>query len=318
MSSTAAHADLDHRALEQRVAAMRRFNRFYTRRIGVLPELHMHTPFSLAEGRVLYELAHREKPTAAEMGKELDLDAGYLSRILRRLEKRGLVSRRASETDGRQSHLSLTKSGRAAFATLNQRAHEDVASMLGAISEGDQRRVIEAMHTVEQILGDRGQPKVPYLLRQHQVGDMGWIVYRQAVLYAEEYGFDEHYEALAAKIAARFIERLDPKRERCWIAEREGEIVGCVMAVKKTSKVAQLRLLYVESSARGLGIGKRLVAECVRFARQVGYRKLVLWTQQTLVAARHLYEDAGFRVVHSEPHHSFSKDLVAETWELEL
>jgi DNA-binding MarR family transcriptional regulator/GNAT superfamily N-acetyltransferase len=305
-------------ALERRVAAMRHFNRFYTRRIGVLPEGHMHTPFSLAEGRVLYELAHRDQSTATEIGKELELDAGYLSRILRRFEKRGLVSRSTSEADARRNHLRLTKKGLVAFATLNQRSHDDVAAMLGAVSDAEQRRAVEAMRTIEQVLGDRSPAKVPYLLRQHQVGDMGWIVHRQAVLYAQEYGFDEHFEALAAKVAAQFIEQFDAKRERCWIAEREGEIVGSVMVVKKTATIAQLRLLYVEPAARGLGIGKRLVAECIRFSRQVGYRKITLWTQRSLVAARRVYEDAGFRLMHSEPHHSFSQDLVAETWELEL
>ncbi len=304
--------------IDERVDAVRRFNRFYTKQIGVLHEGLLRSPFSLTEVRVLYELAHREKPTAAELGKELGLDPGYLSRILRGFEKRGLVGKVPSEADGRQSHLTLTARGREVFAPLNARSHDEVSAMLSKLSAVEQHRLIEAMRTIEKLLGARPEPKVPYLLRPPQPGDMGWIIHRHGVLYAQEYGWDETFEALVAEIAAKFIQKLDPKRERCWIAERDGEIVGSVFLVKKSKTVAKLRLMYVEPKARGLGIGSRLVSECVRFARQMGYRKVVLWTNSVLVAARHIYEKAGFRLVHEEPHHSFGHDLIGETWELKL
>jgi DNA-binding MarR family transcriptional regulator/GNAT superfamily N-acetyltransferase len=304
--------------IDERVDAVRRFNRFYTKQIGVLHEGLLRSPFSLTEVRVLYELAHREKPTAAELGKELGLDPGYLSRILRGFEKRGLVGKVLSEADGRQSHLTLTARGREVFAPLNARSHDEVNAMLSKLSAVEQHRLIEAMRTIEKLLGARPEPKVPYLLRPPQPGDMGWIIHRHGVLYAQEYGWDETFEALVAEIAAKFIQKLDPKRERCWIAERDGEIVGSVFLVKKSKTVAKLRLMYVEPKARGLGIGSRLVSECVRFARQMGYRKVVLWTNSVLVAARHIYEKAGFRLVHEEPHHSFGHDLIGETWELKL
>ena len=304
--------------IDERVDTVRRFNRFYTKQIGVLHEGLLRSPFSLTEVRVLYELAHREKPTAAELGKELGLDPGYLSRILRGFEKRGLVGKVPSKADGRQSHLTLTARGREVFAPLNARSHDEVSAMLSKLSAVEQHRLIEAMRTIEKLLGARPEPKVPYLLRPPQPGDMGWIIHRHGVLYAQEYGWDETFEALVAKIAAKFVQKLDPKRERCWIAERDGEIVGSVFLVKKSKTVAKLRLMYVEPKARGLGIGSRLVSECVRFARQMGYRKVVLWTNSVLVAARHIYEKAGFRLVHKEPHHSFGHDLIGETWELKL
>jgi DNA-binding MarR family transcriptional regulator/GNAT superfamily N-acetyltransferase len=302
----------------KRVDAVRRFNRFYTKQIGVLHEGLLGSPFSLTEVRVLYELAHRKKPTATELGRELGLDPGYLSRILRGFKKRGLVDRALSETDRRQTHLSLTARGRKTFAPLNARSGDEVAGILSKLSAVDQSRLIKAMHTIEGLLGERPEPKVPYLLRPHQPGDMGWVVHRHGALYAQEYGWDEQFEALVAEIVAKFIKEFDPKRERCWIGEREGEIVGSVFLVKKSAKVAKLRLMYVEPKARGLGIGSRLVEECVRFARQVGYRKITLWTNSVLVAARHIYQKAGFRLVREEPHHSFGHDLVGETWELEL
>ncbi|HZS84086.1 MAG TPA: bifunctional helix-turn-helix transcriptional regulator/GNAT family N-acetyltransferase [Stellaceae bacterium] len=304
--------------LEHRIALMRRFNRFYTAKIGVLREGLLDSAFPLPEARVLYELANRERPVAAELAKDLGLDPGYLSRILRGFERRGLLSRQPSPEDGRRSLLSLTEAGRQAFAPLDARSRSEIGAMLVGLSAGEQRRLIEAMRTIESLLGAVTKGKPPYLLRPHRPGDMGWIVHRQAVLYAEEYGWDEQFEALIAEIAAGFIKRFDPKRERCWIAEREGEIVGSVFLVKKSATAAKLRLLYVEPEARGLGIGSRLVAECIRFARQVGYRKITLWTNSILVAARHIYEAAGFRLVGEEAHHSFGHDLVAETWELRL
>jgi len=303
---------------DARVAAVRRFNRFYTKQIGLLHEGYLESPFSLSEVRVLYELAHREKPTAAELGRELGLDAGYLSRILRGFERRHLVERTASKADGRQSHLALTKRGRAAFAPLQARSHSDIGAMLGKLSGADQKRVLEAMNTIEGRLGARPEGTTAYVLRPHQPGDMGWVVHRHGALYAQEYGWDEQFEALVASIVAKFIQHYDPKRERAWIAEKDGEIVGSVFLVRQAATVAKLRLLLVEPRTRGLGIGARLVGECVHFARQAGYRKITLWTNSVLRAARRIYESAGFRLVHRERHRSFGHDLVGETWELPL
>ena len=299
------------------VSAIRGFNRFYTRKIGVVDGV-ASSPFSLAEARVLYELAHREQPTATDIRKELGLDAGYMSRILRGFERRKLVTREQSKTDERQRFLSLTAKGRKAFAPLDERSNRDVAAMLEKLSPMERKQLVDAVQTAGRLLGDKAQPRTPYLLRQHQPGDMGWIVHRQAILYAEEYGWDGTYEALAAEIVAQFIKNYDSKCERCWIAEKDGERVGAVFVAKASDETAKLRLLHVEPEARGLGIGKRLVDECVRFARQAGYQKMALWTQSILHAARHLYKQAGFRVLREEQHHSFGKDLTAETWELEL
>ena len=308
-------------ALPNAIDAVRRFNRFYTRRIGVLHEGFLNSPFSLTEGRVLYELAHLDRPTAAAIGANLDLDAGYLSRILTRFHKRKLIEKKPSETDARQTLLGLTRRGREAFAPLEVRSAEQVRSTLKSLSLNDQGRVIEAMETIENLLGGadkEGRPQAAYLLRPHQTGDMGWVVHRQGVLYGEEYGYDEMFEALCAEIVAKFVQHYDARRERCWIAERDGEIVGSVFLVAASRTVAKLRLLFVEPWARGLGIGGRLVSECVRFARLAGYKKMILWTQSELDAARHIYKKAGFHVIHKKRHHSFSKDLVAETWEMEL
>jgi DNA-binding MarR family transcriptional regulator/GNAT superfamily N-acetyltransferase len=304
--------------LDRRVAAVRRFSRFYTRQIGVLREGYLESPFSLTEVRVLYELAHRDQTTASELGRELDLDAGYLSRIVGGFERRGLVDKRPSEADGRQSLLRLTEAGWQAVAPLEARAHRDIGTMLERLSEGQQERLVAAMGTIERLLGDRPEPAVPYVLRPHRPGDMGWVVHRHGVLYAREYGWDERFEALVATVVAQFVEQYDPRRERCWIAERDGESVGSVFLVRKSDAVAKLRLLLVEPEARGLGIGVRLVDECIRFARSVGYREITLWTNSNLLAARQIYERAGFRLVHAEPHHSFGHDLVGETWDLEL
>jgi DNA-binding MarR family transcriptional regulator/GNAT superfamily N-acetyltransferase len=308
--------------LGARIEAIRQFNRFYTKRVGVLQEAFLDSPFSLTEGRVLYELAHRQPLTASVLVTDLGLDAGYLSRILRGFQRRGLVFKRTSPTDGRQSQLSLTALGRKAFAPLDARARKEAAAALEKLSAAEQTQLVDAFRKIQKLLGNSseqdGQERVPYILRPHQSGDMGWVAHRQGVLYAEEYGYDEHFEALAAEIVAKFIQHEDPKRERCWIAEREGEIVGSVFLVKKSQQIAKLRLLYVEPKARGLGIGSRLIAECVRFARQAGYEKIQLWTQSELHDARRLYKRAGFRLIHREDHHSFSRDLTAETWELKL
>jgi DNA-binding MarR family transcriptional regulator/N-acetylglutamate synthase-like GNAT family acetyltransferase len=304
--------------LAPRVESVRRFNRFYTKQIGLLSEHILKSQFSLAEARVIYELAQREKATATEVGAELGLDAGYLSRLLAAFKKRGLISKKPSETDGRQSVIWLTDKGRKAFTELNAHSHGEVESLLGRLPQADQNRLIDAMRVIEEVLGARPEQKVPYVIRPHRPGDMGWVTHRHGVIYNEEYGWDEEFEALVAEIAAKFIRNYDPKRERCWIAERGGEVAGCVFLVKKSSTVAQLRLLLVEPSARGMGIGKRLVNECVRFARQTGYKKIALWTNSALHAARHIYEEAGFRLVKEEPHHSFGHDLVGQNWELKL
>jgi GNAT superfamily N-acetyltransferase len=238
--------------------------------------------------------------------------------MLLSFRKRGLLARKESKKDARQNHLSLTKKGRAAFGRLEAKSEAEVAAMIERLSAADQNRLTAAMGTIEGLLGDRAEPKMPYLLRTHAPGDMGWVIHRHGVLYAEEYGWDERFEALVAQIAAEFIQKFDAKRERCWIAERDGAIVGSVFLVKKSDRVAKLRLLLVEPSARGLGIGGRLVEECVRLARQAGYRKITLWTQSMLDAARHIYRKAGFHVVKRERHMSFGQKLVSETWELSL
>ena len=303
---------------DRRVGDVRRFNRFWTRRIGVLRDGYLESPFSLTEVRVLYELAHCDETTAGELGEELGLDAGYLSRILSGFEKRGLIHRRPSEADGRRRILRLTERGREAFAPLDARSRVEIGAMLGGMSNVGQERLVGAMRTIEGLLSGRPEPVVPYLLRPHRPGDMGWVVHRHGVLYAREYGWDEHFEALVAEIVAKFIQQYDPKREHCWIAEREGEIVGCVFLVRESEEIAKLRLLLVEPEARGLGIGSRLVEECIRFARQAGYRKITLWTNDVLNSARRIYEGMGFQLVHEEPHHSFGHDLVGQTWELML
>jgi DNA-binding MarR family transcriptional regulator/GNAT superfamily N-acetyltransferase len=306
------------RGIDQQVSAIRAFNRFYTRKIGVIGGM-ASSPFSLAEARVLYELANREKPTATEIRKELGLDAGYMSRILRDFERRKLVAREQSKADERQRFLSLTAKGRRVFAPLNERSNRDIAAMIDEVSPTERQQLVHAVDTIRRLLGDKTEgSRTPYLLRMHQPGDMGWIVYRQAILYSEEYGWDNTYEALAAEIVAQFIKTYDPKRERAWIAEKDGERVGAVFVAKGSDEVARLRLLHVEPAARALGIGKRLVEECIRFARQAGYKKLTLWTQSILVAARHIYKQAGFQVVREESHHSFGKDLTAEIWEIDL
>jgi DNA-binding MarR family transcriptional regulator/GNAT superfamily N-acetyltransferase len=304
--------------LPEHVESVRCFNRFYTRQIGVLNEHLLKSPFSLAEGRIIYELAQREKATATELRGELGLDAGYLSRLLADFKRRGLIARKPSEADGRQNLIRLTEKGQKAFAQLNAQSHNQIEAMLGRLSQSDQKSLIEAMRTIEELLGARPEQKAPYIIRPHQPGDMGWVAHRHGILYNQEYGWDEQFEALVSEIAARFIRNYDPKRERCWIAERDGEIVGSVFLVKKSKTVAQLRLLLVEPSARGMGIGKRLVDECVRFARRTGYKKIILWTQSVLGAARHIYQEAGFQLVHEGPHHSFGHDLVEQTWELKL
>ncbi len=304
--------------LDGRVEAVRRFNRFYTRRIGVLEEGLSRSPFSLAEARVLYELAHRHPATAAWLAEELGLDAGYLSRILRRFQEGGLLDRTPSDTDGRQSLLRLTDAGREAFAALDAGSRGEVGALLGRLPEDAQLRLVEAMDAVRGLLGGAPERGATCVLRGPRAGDLGWVVMAHGALYAREYGWDERFEALVAEIVAGFGRGHDPARERCWIAETDGRAVGSVFLVRQSDEVAKLRLLLVDPAARGLGIGRRLVAECVGFAREAGYRVVTLWTNDVLTAARRIYEEAGFRLVREEPHHSFGHDLVGQTWELEL
>jgi len=304
------------------VAAVRRFNRAYTRRIGMLRQRLYDSPYSLAQVRVLYELANAATPTTASaLVRDLDVDAGYLSRILREFETRGLVRKTRSTHDGREFHLALTAAGRKAFAPLDRASHDEIGAMLAPLPAAAQARLVAAMAAIETVLGDAGAAKpspAPVILRPHRPGDIGWVISRHGALYANERGWDDTFKAMVAKIAGRFLERFDPQRERCWIAEREGESLGCVFLVKRSATVAQLRLLSVEPAARGAGVGRRLVAECIAFARAAGYRKLMLWTNAGLDAARHLYDEAGFRLTHEERHHSFGQDLVGQTFELEL
>ena len=304
--------------LEARVEAIRRFNRLFTRRIGVLREGLLHSSYSLTEARVLFELANREELTASELVRELGLDPGYMSRTLGGLERQGLVEKVRSETDGRRRILSLTAEGEEAFKVLDSRSREEVSEMLGGLSEEEQRLLLEAMRTIEGIFEKGLKFSEPFVLRPHEPGDMGWVVHRHGVLYAGEYGWDERFEALVARIVANFIDGFDPKKERCWIAEMGGERVGCVFVVKASDTVAKLRLLLVEPEARGVGLGSRLVEECIRFARNRGYEKLTLWTNSVLDAARHIYEEHGFVLVEEEEHHSFGHDLIGQNWELAL
>lgn len=304
--------------LEERVSAVRHFNRFITRQIGVLREGLLHSPYSLTESRVIFELANREGLTASNLMHELGLDAGYLSRIIKGLEDKGLVKKARSDKDGRQRLLHLTSEGRNAFEMLDKRSRDEVAEMLNDLTEKDQQRLFKAMRTIEDVFSKGFKYSEPYILRPHEPGDMGWVVHRHGVLYAEEYGWDERFEALVAQIVSDFINNYNPKKERCWIAEMDGAIVGSVFVAQESEKVAKLRLLLVEPKARGLGLGTRLVEECIRFSRRSGYEKLVLWTNSVLEAARHNYKKLGFELVDEEKHHSFGQDLVGETWEMSL
>jgi DNA-binding MarR family transcriptional regulator/GNAT superfamily N-acetyltransferase len=300
------------------VAAIRQFNRFYTRRIGVLEEHLLASPFSLTEVRLLYELAQRETATASELARELGLDAGYLSRLLRKLEDAGLIARQAAPEDSRQADIRLTETGRTAFAPLDQGSAAAVEAMIAPLTPHDRERLLAAMRSIESFLSGAEQHVPGVVLRRHQPGDIGWIIHRQGKLYAEEYGWDETYEALVAEILAAFVKNFDETRERSWIAEMEGAIVGSLFLVRQDDRVAKLRLLYVEAEARGLGLGTRLVDECIAFARGKGYRTLTLWTNDILASARRIYEAAGFRLVSQGRHKSFGKDLVGQNWELAL
>jgi DNA-binding MarR family transcriptional regulator/N-acetylglutamate synthase-like GNAT family acetyltransferase len=305
-------------AFDQRVAALRRFNRFYTQKIGVLDEALMESPFSLTEARILYEIAFGQRPSAAQLGKQLGLDRGYLSRILRSFERRGLICRTTSSADRRIALLEMTEPGRAAFAELDARSQNEAGKLLAGLPEEKQMRLVAAAGAIERMLGARAEDRAHYVLRPHRAGDLGWVVARHGALYAQEYGWDSAFEALVAEVAGRFLSHFDPRRESCWIAELDGENVGSVMLVQESETAAKLRLLLVEPRVRGHGIGGHLVQECLRFARAAGYERVTLWTNSILVAARRLYQNAGFCIIEAQPHHSFGQDLVGENWELVL
>jgi len=301
---------------ENRVQAIRQFSRFYTKRIGVLHERLLGSDYSLTEVRILYELAHRERCIASEICDDLGLDPGYLSRILRHFATQKLIIRERSRDDARHFALRLTPKGRSIFALLDQQSSAQVAEILSTLPDMRQKRLVNALLEAEDALS--GDPPQKLVLRTHRPGDMGWVIHRHGVLYAQEYGWDDTFEALVAEIAAQFVKNFDSKRERCWIAELNGEPMGSVFLVKHTDQIAKLRLLLVEPAARGHAIGRRLVEECVQFARDCRYQKIILWTQSILIAARKIYERVGFKLVKSEPNRAFGADLVSETWELDL
>jgi DNA-binding MarR family transcriptional regulator/GNAT superfamily N-acetyltransferase len=307
---------------ESRIAAVRRFNRVYTRQIGVLRKTYLDSPYSLGEARVLYEIARQNSPTASDIGRALDVDAGYLSRVLRRFEKGGLIARTASAQDARQSHLALTARGKKAYKPLEARVQRDTGDMLGKLAPADQARLIAAMGTIETLLGGESATKPieerGYSLRPPVPGDFGWVVKRNAELYAQDYQWTEPFEGVCAQIVADFANKYDAKRERCWIAEMNGERIGCIFLAQETATVARIRLLLVDPKARGLGLGARLVDECVNFARTAGYKKITLWTHSVLTAARHIYQKNGFKLMRSEKHKSWGRPVVSEHWDLEL
>jgi DNA-binding MarR family transcriptional regulator/GNAT superfamily N-acetyltransferase len=304
--------------LDARVDAVRRFNRFYTGRLGLLKKGYLNSALSLAEIRVLYEIAHRDGATASDIARDLELDAGYLSRMLAAFAKRGLIRKARSDADARQNHLALTPHGKTIFAPLERRSHHDIAAMLEALSAADQARMVAAMDTIETLLAKDGAPPSPIRLRPPGPGDIGWVISRHGSLYAEEYGWDSRFEAMVADIAGAFLKNYVPGRERCWIADMDGRPVGSVFLVRDSEDVARLRMLIVDPVARGRGLGRQLTQECIGFAREAGYGRITLWTHSILTAARHIYECAGFKLIAQSTHASFGKELVDETWELTL
>ncbi len=305
------------------IASIRSFNRFYTRLLGTLNEHLLESPLSLAEARVLYELAHRLQPTASEIAADLSLDLSYLSRILQGFTQAKLIRRQTSKTDRRQSTIALTTAGQRLFESLDRRSSDQVHQMLATLTREQQTSLIASMTTIESLLGANAAKPTTVILREHRPSDMGWVIERHGALYAQEYGWDERFEALVARIAADFIDNLDPTRERCWIAERDGQRLGCVFLVRdaessEPNQTARLRLLLVDPAARGLGLGRNLVQQCTAFARSAGYRRIVLWTNSVLTAARRIYEDEGYRLLREKPYTSFGKDLVSQDWQLDL
>jgi len=297
--------------LADRASLVRRFNRFYTDKIGVLQEHLLDSAFSLTELRILYELAHRSALTAADLARELSLNPGYLSRVISGFEKKGLLERVRSEADGRVAQLRLTELGRATFTPLDEASQREVVAVLGRLSISEQYQLVDAMQQIEGLLEQRPSS---YLLRDPRPGDMGWVVHRHGVLYAQDYGWNADFEALVADIVASYMRDFDSSAERCWIAEKDGKVAGSVFVVRHDETTAKLRMLYVEPSARGMGIGRRLVEECLHFAKFAGYQRMLLWTNSVLTGARDIYAKAGFEKIAEEPHRSFGKDLIGETW----
>jgi DNA-binding MarR family transcriptional regulator/N-acetylglutamate synthase-like GNAT family acetyltransferase len=304
--------------MEDKAKRIRHFNRFYTRKIGVLREGLLHSQYSLTESRILFELAYGKELTASDLSRELGLDPGYLSRILSNFETLGLITRTRSAKDDRARIIQLTNKGKQEFDVLDMRSREEILELLNNLTNENQDKLLKSMETIEEILAKKLKFAEPFFLRTHESGDMGWVTYRHGILYMEEYGWDEHFEALVAQIVSDFITNFNPKRERCWIAEINGEIMGSVFVVEDNETDAKLRLLLVEPKARGLGLGTRLVEECIRFSRRVGYKKLKLWTNDVLLDARNIYQKKGFKLVEKNKHHSYGHDLIGENWELEL
>jgi DNA-binding MarR family transcriptional regulator/GNAT superfamily N-acetyltransferase len=305
-------------ALESQIAAIRDFSRFYTSKLGIIEPKLLASPWTLQEARIIYEIAQHENCTATDLVRTLDLDAGFLSRTLQTLQRRQIVARRPSKADRRASELALTAKGRAAFAELDRRSRDEVGALLAGLDDRERSAIVDAMAVIEQVLEPPAQKPAGFLLRSHRPGDIGWIVSRHGAIYAQEYGWDISFEALAAEITAQFLRSWDPRREQCWIAEIGGEPVGAIFLVRASDDIAKIRLLLVEKKARGLGVGRALVEQCIRFASDAGYSAITLWTQSILVAARGIYQRAGFRRVAEEPHHSFGVDLIGETWEMKL
>lgn len=303
--------------IDQRIGSVRAFNRFYTNVIGALRGGLLDTPYSLTEARVLFELGHADATEVAELRRALDIDRGHLSRMLSRFDGDGLVVRERSTEDGRRQVIRLSDAGRATMAMLGTRADDEVRNLLAPLSDRDQGTLIGAMGTIRSVL-ERTRSEPSYVIRPLGPGDLGWVVHRHGVLYATEYGWDETFEGLVAQIVADYARDRDERRESAWIAEVHGEPAGCVFCTKREEHVAQLRLLLVEPETRGMGLGARLVDECIRFARRAGYRQIMLWTNDVLTAARRIYEKAGFQLVEEGPHKSFGKDLVEQTWALTL
>jgi DNA-binding MarR family transcriptional regulator/N-acetylglutamate synthase-like GNAT family acetyltransferase len=304
--------------LDGQVAAVRGFSRFYTRKLGIIEPKLLDSPFTLQEARIIYEIAHRPTCTATDLTRDLGLDPGFLSRTLQALQRRQIVTRKPSKADGRVNELALTAKGRAASAELERRSGEEVGRLLAGLDVAERATVVRAMMTIEQALEPALQKPPGFLLRSHRPGDIGWVISRHGAVYAQEFGWDISFEALVAEIAGKFLTSHDPACEHCWIAEVDGEPVGSVFLVKASGEVAKLRLLIVDKKARGLGVGRALTEQCIRFARERGYREITLWTQSMLLAARGIYQAAGFRLTKEEPHHSFGVDLVGETWEMKL
>ena len=303
---------------ESQIAAIRGFSRFYTRKLGIIEPKLLASPWTLQEARIIYEIAQHDSCTATDLVQTLGLDAGFLSRTLQALQRRQIVARKPSKADRRANELALTAKGRAAFAELERRSRDEVGALLAGLDDRERSAIVHAMSVIEQVLAPPAQKPAGFLLRSHHPGDIGWIVSRHGAIYAQEYGWDISFEALAAEITAQFLKSYNPAREQCWIAEIGGEPVGSIFLVRASDDVAKIRLLLVEKKARGLGVGRALVEQCLRFAKDAGYSSITLWTQSILVAARGIYRGAGFQCIKQEKHHSFGVDLVGETWEREL